>query len=165
MPILAAVNAIPTVAFAPVAIVWFGMGSVGKIVLVSYIAGFTLLLHTLQGLKACDAATIDLLRSFGASTTTIYLKLQLPSALPSMFAGFRIATVRSVIIAIVAEMLGAYEGLGWIIYRSANELAYARLWGAVIVAALVGILLSTLVASVEKRVIWWHESQQAEGRR
>src|SRR5581483_4689302 len=110
-----------------------------KVALVTLVVGFTVLLNTLAGLRSCDPAAVALLRSFGAGRARVLRLLLLPHAMPGFFTGLRVATVRSMIIAIVTEMLGAYRGLGWAIYEATTQMDFLKLWAAVGVASLVSI--------------------------
>jgi NitT/TauT family transport system permease protein len=155
LPSFVAFNSVPVVAYAPVAVIWFGIGFTSKIVLVTVVVGFTVLLNTLQGLKSCDPAAVALLRSFGAGRLRTLWTLELPHAMPALFTGLRVGAVRSMIIAIVAEMLGAYRGIGWTIFESTSQMDFLKVWAMVAVASAVSIALYLLVAAVDRRVVWW----------
>jgi NitT/TauT family transport system permease protein len=157
LPIVAT-NSVPVAAFAPAVIVWFGVGMTSKVVLVGFVTCFTALTNQLQGFRRCDQGAVDLLRSFGARERRIFWSLRFPAALPYLFTALRVGSVRSVIIAIVAEMLGAYRGVGWIIFETTSSMDYLRLWAAVLSASVAGIGFFGLVALVEHRVVWWHVS-------
>jgi NitT/TauT family transport system permease protein len=155
LPAFVAVNSVPTVAYAPAAVIWFGIGPTSKVVLVAMVVSFTILLNTLAGLRSCDPAAVALLRSFGAGRVRVLWLLLLPHGMPGFFTGLRVATVRSMIIAIVTEMLGAYRGLGWAIYESTTQMDFLTLWAAVAVASLVSIAFYLLVAALDRRLVWW----------
>jgi NitT/TauT family transport system substrate-binding protein len=155
---LVASNSVPAVAFAPVVILWFGVGMTSKIVLVAFITCFLCLQNQLQGFRQCDPQAVNVLRSFGAGERRIFWMLRLPSSLPYLFTALRVGSIRSVIIAIVAEMLGAYRGVGWVIFETTASMDYLRLWAAVTGASLAGVLFFLLVSSVEHRALWWHVS-------
>lgn len=157
LPIVAS-NSVPAVAFAPVIILWFGIGMTSKIVLVAFITCFIALQNLLQGLRHCDPLAVNVLRSFGAGEWRIFRTLRLPAALPHLFTALRIGSIRSVIIAIVAEMLGAYQGVGWVIFETTASMDYLRLWAAVLAASAAGVVFFTLVSSLERRLVWWHVS-------
>lgn len=125
LPIVAT-NSVPVAAFAPAVIVWFGVGMTSKVVLVGFVTCFTALTNQLQGFRRCDQGAVDLLRSLGASERRIFWALRFPAALPYLFTALRVGSVRSVIIAIVAEMLGAYRGVGWIIFETTSSMDYLR---------------------------------------
>ena len=129
LPIVAS-NSVPAVAFAPVVILWFGVGMTSKVVLVAFITCFLCLQNQLQGFRQCDGQAVNVLRSFGAGEGRIFWMLRLPASLPYLFTALRVGSVRSVIIAIVAEMLGAYRGIGWVIFETTASMDYLRLWAA-----------------------------------
>lgn len=155
LPALTAVNAVPVVAYAPLCILWFGQGPWSKIVLVTFIVSYTIMLNVRQGLRSCDAEHINLLRSFGATPSEILFKLKLPAALPLLFTGIRVSVVRAMIIAIVVEMLGSYQGIGWRIYEATQQVDFVRVWSSVTAASVVSLLLFAVVAAFQNRFIWW----------
>lgn len=154
-PIIVAINSVPVVAYAPLALVWLGMGPASKIAMVMLAAGFTVFVNALQGLKSIDPSAADLLRSFGAGPLRIAWMLRLPAALPAIITGLRVAVVRSMIIAIVAEMLGAYEGLGRIIYESTQQIDFLKLWAAIVVASTASMVAYGLLVLIDRRLVWW----------
>ncbi|MBV8169367.1 MAG: ABC transporter permease subunit [Alphaproteobacteria bacterium] len=155
VPPLVAVNSVPTVAYAPLALLWFGIGPLSKIVVVAVVVSFTLLLNTLHGLKRADPAAIALLRSFGAGRWRVMTTLRFPGALPAIANGLRVAVVRSMIIAIVTEMLGAYRGIGWMIYEGTQQMDFLRVWAAVGVGSLASMAFYGLVSWLDRRFVWW----------
>jgi NitT/TauT family transport system permease protein len=155
LPLAVAINSVPTVAWIPLALIWFGMGALSKIVLVILAVSFVILVNSLHGLKQADPQMINLMRSFGASRLTIMRKLQLPAALPNIVSGLRVGLVRSIIVAIVAEMLGAYQGIGWTIFQSTQQVDLLTVWAAVVVSSLVSIALYGLLAWLDTTFIWW----------
>ena len=155
MPLAVAINSVPTVAWIPLALIWFGMGAMSKIVLVVLAVSFVILVNSLHGLKQADPQMINLMRSFGAGRVTIMRRLQLPAALPNIVSGLRVGLVRSIIVAIVAEMLGAYQGIGWTIFQSTQQVDLLTVWAAVVVSSLVSIALYGLLAWIDTTFIWW----------
>lgn len=155
MPLAVAINSVPNVAYIPLSLIWFGMGASSKVVLVILGVSFIILVNALHGMKQADPQMVSLMRSFGASRWTIMRKLQLPAALPSIVSGLRIGIVRSIIIAIVAEMLGAYQGIGWTIFQSTQQVDFLTVWAAVVVSSIASILLYALVSWADSKFIWW----------
>jgi NitT/TauT family transport system permease protein len=155
VPLLVAVNSVPVVAYAPLALLWFGSGAVSKLAMVAFVAGFTVFVAALAGLERVDPAAVGLLRSFGAGRFWVLWRLRLPAALPLIVAGMRVATVRSVIVAIVTEMLGAYRGLGWTIYQGVLQIDFLRVWAAIVVASVVSLALFGAVGAAGRRVVFW----------
>tara|TARA_R110002049_G_scaffold224345_3_gene396101 strand:+ start:679 stop:1464 length:786 start_codon:yes stop_codon:yes gene_type:complete len=155
MPVLMAVNSVPVVAYAPLVLLWFGAGIESKVVMVAVAVGFTVLLHAVSGLDRVDARAVDLMRSFGADRGAILWRLRLPTAAPLIATGMRVATVRSMIIAIVTEMLGAASGLGWTIYQGVLQLNFVQVWSGIFVASAVSLMFFNLVAALERRIVFW----------
>lgn len=155
LPPLIAINAVPSVAYAPLAQLWFGMGPEGKVFMVAFVVSYTVLLNTLDGLERVDNAAVNLLRSFGAGRMAILWRLRFPSAAAAAATGIRISVVRGMIIAVVTEMLGAYRGLGWIVFQSVQQIDYLRVWAAVLVTSVTSLALFAIVSMAERKLIYW----------
>jgi NitT/TauT family transport system permease protein len=150
-----AVNSVPVVAYSPLILLWFGIGLTSKVVMVALAVSFTLFLSTLAGLDRVDRRSVDLMRSFGAGRFTLLWRLRLPTALPLILAGLRVSTVRSIIVAIVTEMLGAYGGLGWVIYQAVLQIDFVQVWSAIVVASAASLVFFGLVGLAERRLLFW----------
>jgi NitT/TauT family transport system permease protein len=155
LPIVTALNSVPVVAYAPLILLWAGIGPQSKIVMVSLAVGFTVFLHSLAGMDRVDRRTVDLMRSFGAHPAAIMWRLRIPAALPMIATGMRVSTVRSMIVAIVGEMLGAQGGLGWTIYQAVLQIDFVQVWAAIFVASVISLLFFGIVNTVEKRYVFW----------
>ncbi|RWR29895.1 ABC transporter permease [Sinirhodobacter populi] len=155
VPAAMAVNSVPVVAFSPLILLWFGMGMTSKIVMVAVAVSFTMFVSSLAGFDRVDQKSVDLLRSFGASRAGILWRLRLPTALPMILSGMRLSTVRSLIVAIVTEMLGAYGGLGWVIYQAVVVIDFVQVWAAIFIASVISLSFFGLVSLVERRVVFW----------
>jgi NitT/TauT family transport system permease protein len=138
---------------------------VSKVVLVAFITAFIMLQSELQGLRQVDPQAVNVLRSFGAGSWRIFWMLRFPASLPFLFNALRLGSIRSVIIAIVAEMLGAYRGIGWVIFETTASMDYSRLWAAVAAASGAGVVFFALVSALERRLVWWHVSIGGTSRR
>jgi NitT/TauT family transport system permease protein len=155
LPVATAINSVPVIGYSPLILLWFGIGMASKIVMVSIAVGFTVLLSTLAGLDRVDQSAVNLMRSFGAGRLAILWRLRLPTALPLMLAGMRVSTVRSIIIAIVTEMLGAYGGLGWVIYQAVLQIDFVQVWSAIFVASAASLVFFGLIGLAERRILFW----------
>lgn len=155
LPVAMAINSVPVVAYSPLILLWFGIGIASKIVMVALVVSFTVFLSTLAGLDRVDRRSIDLMRSFGAGRVAILWRLQLPTALPLIAAGMRVSTVRSIIVAIVTEMLGAYGGLGWVIFQAVLQIDFVQVWSAILVASAASLTFFGLIGHIERKVIFW----------
>lgn len=155
MPVVVAVNSVPTIAFVPLALIWFGLGSTSKIFLVALSVSFPVLLNGLQGLKRPEDAAVNLLRSFGAGPLGVMWRLRLPASMPSVVTGLRVGIARSMIVAIVTEMLGAIQGLGRVIYESTANVDYLNVWAGVFVASMASMVLYGLLVWIDQKLVWW----------
>jgi NitT/TauT family transport system permease protein len=156
LPVAVAINSVPIVAYVPATLIWFGIGPASKLALVALSSGFVVLINALHGLKQAETGAIDLMRSFGASRLSILRRLQLPAAMPSIVNGLRVAIPRSMIVAIVSEMLGAYRGIGRIIFESTQQVDNLGVWVAVLSASIASVLLYTALVWVDRKLVWWN---------
>lgn len=159
MPYLVAINAAPKVALAPLIVVWFGFGTSSKIVMAALIAFFPLLINVVAGLANADPQKLKLMHSLAASAWMTYTKVKLPDALPSIFAGMKIAIVFAVVGAVVGEFVGAEAGLGLVIKRTDYQLDVALTFAIVAMLSLMGILLFYVIEWSERRVLFWTTPQ------
>jgi NitT/TauT family transport system permease protein len=155
LPAATAVNSVPVVAYSPLILLWFGIGVTSKIVMVAMAVSFTIFLSTLAGLDRVDRRAVDLMRSFGAGRLNILWRLRLPTSLPLLLAAMRVSTVRSVIVAIVTEMLGAYGGLGWLIYQAVLQIDFVQVWSAIFVASAASLTFFGLIGLLERKILFW----------
>lgn len=155
VPAATAVNSVPVVAFSPLILLWFGMGIGSKIVMVAIAVSFPMFISALAGFDRVDERSVNLMRSFGASRAVILWKLRLPTALPLILSGMRLSTVRSLIVAIVTEMLGAYGGLGWVIYQAVIVIDFVQVWAAIFVASVASLGFYGVVSLLERRLVFW----------
>ena len=155
LPTATGINAVPVIAYSPLILLWFGIGMASKIAMVALAVSFTVFLSALAGFDRVDRRAVDLLRSFGAGRLTVLRRLRLPAALPLIAAGMRVSTVRSVIVAIVTEMLGAYDGLGWTIFQAVLQIDFVEVWSAIFVASAISLAFFGLVALAERKLIFW----------
>jgi NitT/TauT family transport system permease protein len=160
MPYMIAANTIPTVAIAPIIIIWFGSGLSSKIAVTTFLSFFPLALNMMKGLQSYDRTIMDVFHVGAATGLQKFLKMRLPSALPYVFVGLKINVTFAVIGAIVAEFIQADRGLGFVIMTTYRTLAMPRLWAAMIVSAIMGIAFFGLVALIERMAIPWHASMR-----
>lgn len=155
LPLYVTFNSVPMVAYGPLAIIWFGIGSTSKIVLILISVSYIVLLNALAGLRSCDPDQIAMLRTFGATRKDIFLKLRIPVALPWIFSGLRVAVVQAMILAVVLEMLGANSGLGWSIYKSTQMMDFVQAWLAVVGSVVASLVFYSIVTLAGRRLAWW----------
>jgi NitT/TauT family transport system permease protein len=148
-PFLVASQAIPKVALAPILVVWFGFGLLPKVLIAFFIAFFPIVVNTVVGMSRTPADMIHLMRSLGASSSQILLRVQLPSASPYIFAGIKVAAAFAVVGAIVGEFIAANSGLGYLQLLADNNFQIPLLFGTLVVLSIMGIVLFYFVALVE----------------
>jgi len=160
MPFAIAANSVPIIAFAPILNNWFGIDNpFSKMMIVAVIVFFPMMINTVRGLTAVDAAMIELMRSYAASDFEILHKVRIPNALPYMFNAFKVAATLSMIGAVVSEYFGGNRSaLGVFITQEAAQFRFQNAWAAIIVACMVGLTFFLLVLLVERLSIPWHSS-------
>lgn len=156
-PWVAGLYATPTVALAPLFILWFGIGIFSKIVVVALLVVFPVIINTEAGLRTTNPQLVETVRSFGASPRQIFFKVSLPSALPFIFAGFKLGIGRGLIGVVVAELFGARAGLGQLISQSAETFNMPALFAGVTLLAAAGIAMTSAFAWLERRLLPWRD--------
>lgn len=154
-PYVVASQALPKLALAPLLAVWLGFDLAPKIVITALISFFPLFENTVLGLRSVDPAQRELFRSLRASDSQTFLRLLLPSALPSVVAGLRVALVLSLVGAVVAEFVGANRGLGALIVSAQGILNTPLMFAVFVVLTFVGVLLYGLSWGVEQLALRW----------
>jgi ABC-type nitrate/sulfonate/bicarbonate transport system permease component len=145
-------NAIPIIAIIPLLTIWFGFGIAPKIMICAIISFFPIVTNTTRGLKAADYRIIEFMRSINATRPEILFKVQLPSALPFIFASFKIAASLALVGAVVAEFYSSDVGLGYLIITSATQLRTDLLFVAIVVLAALGVSSFMLFGYLERKV-------------
>ena len=156
-PYLIASQAIPLVAIAPLLVIWFGPGMFSKVLICSLIVFFPVLVNTVVGVRAVPPALLDLMHSLHASRTQILVKLEVPAALPVFLGGLRIGATLSVIGAVVGELVGSNQGLGFLINVGRGQYDTALVFVAVFMLIVLALCLYGLVAWLESRALVWQE--------
>ena len=161
-PLLVGSQTIPIVAIAPLVVVWFGFGFLPKILVVVLVTFFPITVALLDGFASTPADRTELMRSMGASDDQVFRKLRWPTGLPGFFTGLRISATYAVVAAVIAEYVGATEGLGIWMQLSQRSFRTDLVFAAVLLTAALSIALVALVTLVERAVIpWWHASRAA----
>jgi len=158
-PFILMFQAMPKVALAPLIIIWFGLGLTSKVAQASLTAFFPLMVNTIAGLRSADEDRVALMRSLDASEMQIFRMLRMPGAMPYIFAGFEIAMMLSLIGAIVAEFVGAQKGLGVLMMSMTFTMDTVGQFSVLLVLALVGLLLNSIIIVIRKRLLFWDRSQ------
>jgi NitT/TauT family transport system permease protein/putative hydroxymethylpyrimidine transport system permease protein len=161
LPLVIASQALPIPVLAPVLAFWLGFGLLPKLVVIALVSFFPIVVTTLAGFGAVDRDLIKLMRTFDASRSRIFRHVELPSALPGVFTGARIAVAVAVIGAVLAEQAGSNSGLGYVLLQSIPQLLSARAFAAVVILSAFAIALFGLLGYAERLAVPW--AYQARG--
>jgi NitT/TauT family transport system permease protein len=162
MPYAIAANAVPIIAFAPIADAWFSPFSKGsKMAIAAVLCFFPVFVNTLRGLTSVRPESLELMHSYAASQLDIFRRVRLPTALPYLFTALKIATVLAMIGAIVAQYFGgSFDDLGVLINSRSQTFAYREAWAGIFVACLYGVAFYVAVAIVERFALRWTPSTE-----
>jgi len=153
MPLLVSLNMIPKVALGPLIIVWFKYGILPNSIMAFSICVFPILLTTARGLRETEPELLDLVRSLRGSRWQLFTKVQLPGALPYIFAGMKVAAILAVAGAVVGEFLGSDKGLGYLMLQVQVTLDTPAMFMAVILITLIGMVLYGIVLGLERWLV------------
>jgi NitT/TauT family transport system permease protein len=154
-PWVSGLYATPTIALAPLFILWFGIGIWSKVIVVVTLVLFPVSINTEAGLRQTSDRLIEMLRSFGATRRQIFWKLSLPSATPFVLTGLKLGIGRGLIAVVVAELFGSRAGLGRLISQSADSFNMPELFAGVIVLAVAGIVMTAGFSWLEGKLVPW----------
>ena len=161
-PVIIASQTLPIIALAPLVVIYFGFGLVPKILLVGLFSFFPITVGMVQGLGSADVEAMNLLRTMRATKWQLLLRVRLPGALPQLFTGLKISVTYAFSAAIVAEYVGATQGLG-VYINAASQAAPRRtdlVFGATLVAALATVVLFLVVGLVERLAMPWQSPEE-----
>ena len=153
-----ALYATPMVALIPVLVLWFGFGVTAKVVVVTLFVVFPVLINTMRGVREVDQRLVEVARTFRSSERKLWLDLVLPSSLPFIVTGIRLAIGRGLIGIIVAEFYTAFSGLGYLIVDNANTFKTARVFVPIVVLMALGVTLTALLEWAEGRMAPWRKA-------
>lgn len=154
-PLVVASQTIPVIVIAPILVVWFGYGIWPKLLIIALICFFPIAVNTLDGLRRTDPESVRMMRSLDASGLTIFRRVEVPTALPAIFTGARIAVAVAVIGAVFGEWAGSEKGLGHLILQDNAQLETARMFASVFVLSLIAICLYALIGLLERATVRW----------
>lgn len=162
MPIAVVLNVTPVVAITPALVVAFGFGIAPKVVVTALITFFPVLINVTTGLRSVPGPVLDVFRTLHASRLEVLLRVRLPSSLPYTLAALRVVLPLSIVGAVVAEFVaaGSAGGLGTMIRNSAATARLDLVYAAIACLAAMGVTMLALVTALERRLLFWHESQQ-----
>jgi NitT/TauT family transport system permease protein len=154
-PLFVALNSVPKVALAPLCVIWFGAGAEPKIAIAFLIAIFAVVIDTILGLRSVPSDTLDLARVLRGSRWKVLTRIKLFCALPHMFAGMKVAMSLSLVGAIVGEFVSSQEGLGYVILSAQGMFDTTRVFAAITILAVVGVVLIEAIAVAERLALPW----------
>jgi len=161
-PLLVGFNSIPKVAFVPVLVVWFGIGTVPAILTAFLISFFPVVVNVATGLATLEPELEDVLRSLGASRLDIMLKVGLPRAMPYFFASLKVAITLAFVGTVVAETVASNQGIGYLMMSASSSMNMPLVFAGLAVIGTMGVVMYELFAVVEKRLTHWaHRSPNA----
>jgi NitT/TauT family transport system permease protein len=158
LPYLVAIDTMPKVAFAPLFISWLGFGIASKVALAAFVATFPVVVGTAAGLHAADENARMLFRTMGASRVQTLVKLKIPTGLPHIFTGLKIAAIGVVAGAITAEFLGGGTGMGHLIRTAASQLDTPRVFALILYLSVLGLGTFWSVVWLQRRLVFWHKT-------
>ena len=157
-PLFVALNSVPKVAIAPLFIIWFGTGAEPKIAIAFLIAVFAVVIDTTLGLRSVPADTLDLARILRGSRWKVLLRINFFCALPHLFAGLKVAMSLALVGTIVGEFVSSQRGLGYVILSAQGMFDTPRVFAALAILAVLGVVLIETVSFVERLALPWHHS-------
>lgn len=155
-PWLVVSQMVPTVAIAPLFVLWTGFDLRPKVLVIVLVSFFPLVVNTIDGLKAVEPDLVGLLRTMGAGRVRIFRSAQFPAALPFIFSGMKVAAASSVIGAVFGEWVGSSSGLGYLILTFNNQTATPEVFAAVAALSAIGIALFGAVSLLERLLLPWY---------
>ncbi len=161
-PWVSAFYATPTIAISPLIILWAGIDIWSKVIVVVINSIFPMIINTEAGLRSTDRQLIDAARCFGASRLQIFWKVSLPSAIPFVLAGIKLAIGRGLVAVVVAELFGSRAGLGFLLSQAADAFNMPLLFVAVTILAVTGMTLTWLVGWLERMLLPWRRTVEEE---
>ena len=154
-PIIMGLYGLPRVALAPLFILWFGIGLMSKVMISFSMVLFIFLLNTLEGIRTIDPDMLDLLRTMRAGRVYTLRRVILPSIVPWIMASLRIAIGLSLIGAVVGELVGANQGLGWYVSKSSGQLDTTGVFAGLTLLLVIAALSNQLVVICERGLLRW----------
>ena len=157
LPLLVLSQTVPTVLLAPILAIVFGYGIGPKIVVVAIVCFFPIVVTTVDGLRSTDAELVRMMRTLDASRLSIFRRVELPAALPSVFSGARVSATYAAVGAVFGEWAGSSEGLGFVILQAQPSLETARIFAAVLVLSAIALGLYGVVTLAERLLVPWRK--------
>jgi NitT/TauT family transport system permease protein len=161
-PFLEMLRNTAALALLPVFILLLGIGEASKIAIVLYSCSFPILLNTVSGVRGTDPLLIKSARTMGLSQLQLFYKVILPSAVPTIFVGIRLAGAYSLVVLVAAEMIGAKAGLGYLIIYSQYNFQIPEMYVGIITIMLLGVSFNQILSHIERRLTRWNPSTRGD---
>lgn len=161
-PLVVLTQTIPTVAIAPLLVLWFGYEMMPKIILIVIVTFFPITVGLLDGFRSADKDTMNLLRSMGATKFQIFRYIKLPGAMSHFFASLRISAAYSVVGAVISEWLGGFSGLGVYMTRVKQAFAFDKMFAVIFLISFISLLLMKLVDLLQKKCMPWEDKKHED---
>lgn len=156
-PLIVLTQTVPTVAIAPLLVLWFGYGTAPKVILIVLTTFFPITMGLLTGFKSVSPDAVNLLRSMGAGKMKIFRYIKLPGALGHFFASLRISVSYAVVGAVISEWLGGFGGLGVYMTRVKKSFAFDKMFAVIFLISAVSLLLMKGVDMLSKKCMPWED--------
>ncbi len=164
-PLMTISQTIPTVAIAPLLVLWLGYGALPKVVLVIVSTFFPITVSLASGFRSVDPDVIDLMRTMNASRWQVFWYAKLPAAAEQFFSGLKISATYAIVGAVIAEWLGGNEGLGVYMTRVRKSFSYDRMFAAIIVISALSLALMKVVELVQRLCMPWKRAERKSNER
>jgi putative hydroxymethylpyrimidine transport system permease protein len=155
LPLLVVSQTVPTVVLAPILAILLGYGIEPKLIVVAIVCFFPLVVNTVDGLRSTDAELVRMMRTLDGGRWSIFRRVEVPGALPSVFSGARIAATYAAVGAVFGEWAGSSSGLGFVMLQAQPSLLTARIFAAVLVLSAIALALYGLVSLAERLLVPW----------
>lgn len=162
-PVLVVTQTIPTIAIAPLLVLWMGFGMAPKITLVVITTFFPIAIGLLNGFENVDPDAVNLMRSMGAGRLQIFRYVKLPNATASFFSGLRVSAAYAVVGAVVSEWLGGFEGLGVYMTRVKKAYAFDKMFAVILFISAISLVLMGIVVLLERTAMPWVHKKEIKG--
>ena len=156
-PLIVLTQTVPTVAIAPLLVLWFGYEMMPKVILIVITTFFPIAVGLLNGFKEADKDSINLLRAMGAGRWQIFYHIKFPGALSEFFAGFRISASYAVVGAVISEWLGGFKGLGVYMTRVKQAFSFDKMFAVIFLISIISLLLMKGVDFLQKKCMPWEK--------
>lgn len=157
-PIFGIVSSIPPYAFCPLFIIWFGIGESSKVILITYTTFMPMISYTVQGVRSVDPLLVRSAKSLGGNELQVFTNVVVPSALPYILNGMKVCLGLTFAALIVAEMMGASSGLGYIIVNARNWFLVSDMFLSMALIALIYTVIKQILCMIEARLTRWKKS-------